>query len=254
MHRTPQCRREKEEVFFGPAALRFAKTLGNKLDRAYDKRPHVVGKPFMIAIADFQAPSSMIWSRDGLLGYLYGEGAQVVTVNGRAQAASMPATHLLGPSAFPAGLFADDRHAELSAVIFSNACSISKLYRVPISGGGAPKGLRYTRIGNFFDRTPGALAGIPFCLDITSDEYRGLWLHGYEPWTAEIEVFHNPFGQHPISFELLPEATHWHEEDGERFCSTVYEASILWSRTLIQDEDQRPPKLEDFLGVNEVEL
>ena len=152
----------------------------------------------------------------------------------------MPATHLLGPSAFPAGLFADDRHAELSAVIFSNACSIAKLYRVPISGGGAPKGLRYTRIGNFFDRTPGALGGIPFCLDITSDEYRELWPHGYEPWTAEMEVFHNPFARHPASFELLPEATHWHEEDGERLCSTVYETSILWSqeplfRTKIND-------------------
>ena len=64
---------EKQEIFFGPAALRFAKTLGNKLGRAYDKLPHVVGKPFMIAIADFQAPSSMIWSREGLIGYLFGE-------------------------------------------------------------------------------------------------------------------------------------------------------------------------------------
>jgi hypothetical protein len=41
--------------------------------------------------------------------------------------------------------------------------------------------LRYTRIGNFFDRTPGALKGIPFCLDVTSDEYRGLWPHRYPP-------------------------------------------------------------------------
>ncbi|WP_313606531.1 hypothetical protein [Rhizobium sp.] len=238
----------KEEIFFGPAALRFAKTLGNKLDRAYDKLPHVTGKPFMIAIADFQAASSLIWSREGLIGYLYGEGAQVAVIDGRPQAVAMPATHLLGPSAFPAGLFADDRHAELSAVIFSNACSISKLYRVPISGGGAPKGLRYTRIGHFFDRTPGALAGIPFCMDITSEEYRALWPLGYEPWTAEMEVFHNPFARHPVPFELLPEATHWFEQDGERLCSTIYETSILWSRTMIQDEDQRPPALEDFLS------
>ncbi|RWQ12787.1 hypothetical protein [Mesorhizobium sp.] len=111
----------------------------------------------------------------------------------------MPAEYLLGPTQFPAGLFANDRHAELSAVIFSNACSISKLNRVAISGGGAPEGYRYTRLGHFFDRTPGALRGIPFCLDITGDEYRGLWPHDYEPWTAEIEVFHNPFARHPVS-------------------------------------------------------
>ncbi len=131
---------DKEEIFFGTSAVRFAKTLGNKLERAYDQLPHVTGRPFIIAIADFQAPGSMLWSREGLIGYLYGEGAKVVEIEGHAQAVAMPATHLLGTTAFPAGLFANDQHAELSAVLFSNACSISKLYRVPISGGGAPKG------------------------------------------------------------------------------------------------------------------
>jgi hypothetical protein len=192
-----------EEIFFGAAALRFAKTLGNKLSRRYDQLPHVAGKPFLIAIADFQAPASMVWSREGLIGYLYGEGARVVEIDGERRAVAVPATHLLGASGFPAGIFANDGHAELSAVIFSNACSIAKLNRVAVSGRGAPDGLRYTRIGSFFDRTPGALKGIPFCLDVTSDKYRGLWPHRYEPWSAELEVFHNPFARHPISFDLL---------------------------------------------------
>jgi hypothetical protein len=237
----------REELFFGPAALRFAKTLGNKLGRHYDRLPHVTGKPFMIGIADFQAPASMMWSREGLIGYLYGQGAEVAEVNGRQQAMPMPASQLLGPSAFPAGLFADDRHAELSAVIFSNACSIAKLNRVAVSGRGAPKGLRFTRIGNFFDRTPGALKGVPFCLDVTSDEYRSLWPQGYEPWSAELEVFHNPYARNPVPLELLPEATHWFEHDGERVCRSIYATSILWSQTLIQDEGQPAPRLEDFL-------
>ena len=201
----------------------------------------------MIAIADFQAPASMMWSREGLIGYLYGQGAEVAEVNGCQQAVRMPAAQLLGPSAFPAGLFTDDRHAELSAVIFSNACSIAKLNRVAVSGGGAPRGLRYTRIGNFFDRTPGALKGIPFCLDVTSDDYRGLWPQGYEPWSAELEVFHNPYARHPVPFEVLPEATHWFEHDREQVCRSIYATSILWSQTLIQDEEQPAPRLEDFL-------
>jgi hypothetical protein len=236
-----------DDIFFGPAALRFAKTLGSKLDRRYDQMPHVAGKPFMIAIADFQAPASMTWSRQGLVGYLYGEGARVADVGGRQQAVAISATHLLGPSGFPAGLFADDRHAELSAVIFSNACSIAKLNRVAVSGRGAPKGLRYTRIGNFFDRAPGALKGIPFCLDVTSDEYRGLWPQGYEPWSAELEVFHNPFAQHPVPLALLPEATHWFEKDGKKVCRSVYATSILWSQTLITDADKPAPQLSDLL-------
>jgi len=243
----------REELFFGPAALRFAKTLGNKLARSYDRLPHVVGKPFMIAIADFQAPGSMIWSRAGLTGYLYGRGANVAEVDGRRKAVSASASHLLGASAFRAGLFANDQHAELSAVIFSNACSIAKLNRVAISGGAAAEGLRYSRMGMFFDRTPGVLEGIPFCLDVTSAEYRALWSHGYEPWSAELEVFHNPYARHPVPFELVPEATHWFDQDGEIVCSAFYERSILWSQTLIQNKSDRIPRLEDFLPKHEAE-
>ena len=238
----------REALFFGPAALRFAKTLGNKLQRGYHEMEHVKGKPFMLAVADFHAPGSMLWSREGLIGYLYGEGAEPALVDGQRVARRIPASHLQGPSAFPAGLFANAEFAELSAVIFSNACSIGKLNRVMISAGANPNGLRYTRTGRFFDRRPGALEGIPFCLDITSDAYRRLWPQGYEPWSAEMEVFHNPFAKHPAPHGLLPEATHWFDEGGERICSAFYETSVLWSVTHITDAAKPPLGLEDFLG------
>ncbi len=124
---------------------------------------------------------------------------------------------------------------------------MAKLNRVVVSGGGAPNRHRYTRVGKFGDRTLGALQDIPFCLDITSDEYRGLWPHGYEPWTAEMEVFHNPHARHPIPFDLLPEATHWFEQDSEWLCSSAYEVSILWSRTWITSTDKPALTLDDFL-------
>ncbi|MEN5230806.1 hypothetical protein [Brevundimonas naejangsanensis] len=240
--------KDREALFFGPAALRFAKTLGNKLQRRYDQMPHVQGKPFMLAVADFHASGSMLWSREGLAGYLYGQGAEVVVKNGQPVARPTHATHLHGPSRFPAGLFANADHAELSAVIFSNACAISKLSRVMVSAGGDPKGLRYTRIGKFFNRTEGALEGDDFCLDVTSDAYRGLWPQGYEPWSAELEVFHNPFARHPVPHALLPEATHWFDKDGEQVCSAFYETGILWSETWITDADKPPIRLEDILS------
>lgn len=239
-----------EELSFGTTALRFAKTLGNKIARRYHELPHVAGQPFMLAIADFQAPGSMIWSREGLIGYLYGEGAQEVVVEGQRKAILTSATHLLGDTGFQAGLFRNGRHPELSAVIFSNACSIAKLNRVAVSGCGAPQGLRYMRIGKFFDRTPGALDGIPFCLDITTDDYRNLWPQKYEPWSAEMEVFHNPFTRHPVPFELLPEATHWFEKDGERLCNSYYETSVLWSQTIIQNVSDPVIRLDDLLRTN----
>ncbi|MEO3714131.1 hypothetical protein [Roseateles flavus] len=243
----------REELLFGPAALRFAKTLRSKLQRRYHDLPHVADQPFMIAIADFQAPGSMLWSREGLIGYLYGEGVEVIEVDGRKQARSFPVTHLQGPSAFPAGLFANDLQCELSAVIFSNACSLAKFNRVAITRFGVPDGLRYMRIGECFDRTPGALKAIPFCLDISSEEYLRLWPNGSEPWSAELEVFHNPFARNPVPFELLPEATHWFDREGEIVCSSIYEHSILWSKTMILNAKDRVPTLVDFISESEPE-
>ena len=238
---------EREELFFGPAALRFAKTLRSKIQKSYHLLPHVKGMPFAIALADFHSPASMIWSREGLIGYLYGLGAEPQEVGGERVAVSTERTELLGDNPFPAGLFTDEKHAELSAVIFSNACSISKLSRVPISAGADTRGFRYMRIGKFFDRTPGALEGIPFCMDVTSTEYRSLWPQGYEPWSAELEVFHNPHARHSLPEALIPEATHWVEQDGEMLCRAHYETSILWSQTRILNEDDRIPTLSDFV-------
>jgi hypothetical protein len=245
---------DSNERFLGPAAVRFAKTLGSKLQRCYNQMQHVANKPFVIALADFHAPSSMVWSREALIGYLYGMLTEVVVVGERRIASSKSASHLMGPTRFPAGLFCNNAHSELSAVIFSNACSIAKFNRVGVSAGAITNGLRYIRIGKFFDRTPGALDGIPFCLDITSADYRALWPQGYEPWSAELEVFHNPYARYPLPRELLPEATHWLEFNREIICEAYYETSILWSKTFIQKDTDEMLKLDDFQLQHDAEI
>lgn len=234
-----------EERVFGPAAVRFAKTLGNKLQRQYERLGHVAGKPFVIALADFQAPASMVWSREALIGYLYGLSAECSEIEGAVVARPRYRTHLLGSSEFKAGLFGDDQCAQLSAVIFTNTCAISKFNRVGVSAG-IPAKRRYVRIGEFFDRTEGATRGIPFCLDVESDAYRSLWPQAYEPWTADMEVFHNPFARNPLPKDLVPEATHWFDQDGELVCASYYETSILSSQTLILDRDAPIPTLNSL--------
>jgi len=245
---------DKEELFSGAAALRFAKTLGSKLQRNYPLLPHVAGKPFAIAIADFHAPASMVWSREALISYLYGMQAHTAHVDGKRVAVSIPMTELSGPSKFPAGLFASNRQGDLSAVIFSNACSIAKLNRVGVTLGAETGGLRYVRIGQLFDRAPSALEGVPFCLDIQGSDYLSMWPQGSEPWSAEMEVFHNPYARHPLLHDLLPEATHWFEDGGEILCTSYYETSVLWSQTMILDENARVPTLEDFAPAKETEV
>ncbi len=236
---------DARERFIGPAALRFAKTLGSKLQKRYDLLPHVADKAFAIALADFHASGSMVWTREALISYLYGMYPEVTEVDGSRIASYRNVSQLMGSSGFPAGLFRNPTHSELSAVIFTNACSISKFNRVGVSSGALTKGLRFVRFGKFFDRTPGTLEGIPFCLDITSAEYRSLWPQGYEPWSAELEIFHNPFAQHPFHRTLLPEATHWFHAGGEIICEAHYGTSVLWSRTLIQNDGDPMPALRD---------
>ncbi len=243
---------DRRELMLGPAAVRYAKTIKNKMDKGYAHMPHVEGRPFAIAIADFHAPGSMVWSRAALMSYLYGISAREVDVDGKRVAVHEEVETLLGDQHIPAGLFLRPEGTDLSAVIFSNGATLAKLSRVPMSFGGPTGNFRYVRFGEFAEFTPGALRGIPFCMDVNSDEYRALWEPcPYEPWTAEMEVFHNPNARHPINPALFPEADHWLPINGVMDCKRYYKHSILKSRTIILSADAPIPTVED-LGIREI--
>ena len=235
-----------QELMLGPAAERFAKTIGSKLQRRYTDLAHVTGTPFAIALADFHAPASMVWSRNALIGYLYGIDIGSQESAGQPEYFLKRAGKLVGNAKMPIGLFCNEQHSELSAIIFTNTCTTAKFNRVAISAGALSENFRYTRIGAFFDRSPKAFKGIPFCLDVASEEYRALWPQGYEPWCADVEVFHNPFAQHPFPRQLLPEFTHWFQANGELGSEAHYETSILYSITLIQNKGDRILTLDDL--------
>ncbi|WP_233842254.1 hypothetical protein [Dyella sp. 2HG41-7] len=238
---------ERRELMLGTAAVRFAKTIKSKMEKGYAQMPHVAGRPFALAVADFHAPGSMVWSRSALMGYLYGIYAREVDVDGKTVAVHEDVETLLGDQHIPAGLFLRPEGVDLSAVIFSNGATLAKLSRVPMSFGGPTGDFRYVRIGEFADFTPGALRGIPFSMDVNTDEYRALWTpYPYEPWTAELEVFHNPNAKHPINPALFPEADHWLPVDGVMDCQRFFKHSILKSRTLIQPADDPIPLAEEL--------
>lgn len=221
---------DRTERLLGAPAARFAKTLRNKLQREYEKLPHVRGQPFALAIADFHAPGSMVWSREALPCYLYGVHPCVSEGPDGRQASMESVRTLKGDQRIPAGLFRDPAMAHVSAVIFSNAATFAKFNRMGFLAGWRPKGLTMVRDGILFDRTTGALDPKPFRFDVLSDEYASLWPAG-EAWCQELDVFHNPQATHPIAFDLLPGATHWFERDGDIECSTIWEWSVLSSVT-----------------------
>lgn len=216
------------------------------MDKRYESLPHVEGKPLILAFADFYAPSSMLWSRESLISYLYGFAVHSSAHRGTHLITVEEETSLL--SGRPNGLFTLMENAHLSAVIFTNACTVPKLSRVPISGGAHLDGYRYLRFGEFFDRSPGASRGIPFLLDVASSDYGQLWpQYGYEPWSAEVEVFHNPMALYPVPNELIPEVTHWREVNGRVECESFFDVSILRSRTLVLSANAKVPSLDELL-------
>ena len=221
---------DRAERLLGAPAERFAKTLRSKLQREYEKAPHVQGSPFALAISDFHAPSSMVWSREALPCYLYGVHPQVIDDPDGRRAFMEPVSSLSGDRPIPAGLFRDQAMEHLSAVIFSNAATFSKFNRMGFLAGWRPRGLAMVREGILFDSTPGALEPKPFKLDVLREEYAALWPGG-EAWCQELEVFHNPLAAYPIPFDLLPGATHWFEHEGEIQCSCIWEWFVLSSLT-----------------------
>jgi hypothetical protein len=190
----------------------------------------VTGKPFALALADFHAPGSMIWSREALPGYLYGVFAYAETRPDGRVAVGAPTDKLIDKDEIPAGLFRDPAMSGLSAIIFSNAATMAKFNRMGFLAGLRPPGLAMRRQGFFFDSTPDALEPIPFDLDILSDEYTALWPWG-EMWSVELEVFHNPLAACPLAMDMLPFATHWFEQDGEVVCQTIWAKTVLSSMT-----------------------
>lgn len=239
---------DRRERVLGTAAERYARTLRNKLTKGYTDMSHVVGKPFVIAIADFHSPGSMMWSREALIAYLYGVYVREVERGAKMALVAETVDSLPGDLSIRAGLFWGPEGEKLSAVIFSNAATLAKLSRVPISFGGDSGRYRYVRIGEFADDTPGALRGIPFSMDVNSEKYRNLWRpYDYEPWTAEIEVFHNPKANYPINPVLFPEATHWLPVNGVLDCKRYFRTSILKSQTLIQPSSQPVPSVDSLV-------
>lgn len=222
---------DRPDRLAGDAAARFARTLRSKIQRSYHDKSHVRGLPFAIALADFHGGSTMVWSREALPTYLYGQLAVVKEDGNGRYAASEPIERLRGHS-IRAGLFNDAEMRGLSGVIFSNAGTLAKFNRMGLLAGLAVPGVKLQRQGILFDRTLGALEPIVFDLDVASPEYAALWPRG-EEWCIELEVFHNPNADHPFPVDLLPGACHWFERGGEVVCETIWKNSILASMTTI---------------------
>jgi len=167
--------------------MKFGSALYSKLQKRYWEKEHVSGKPLILAIHDFHMPGSMTWSRNGLSDYLYGVRSQIGTdAAGNSIAVyEKVKEHSWCGKTIPSAFFNQAGAEHISAVLFSNAATITKFNRMGKLAGMGSKDIKMIRTGVLFNPAPDALEPIPFWWDVDSPEYE-------ESWSDSMIMFHNP--------------------------------------------------------------
>ena len=208
--------------------IKFGSALFSKLRKKYWEQPHVSGKPFVLAIADFSAPMSMIYSQPALERYLFGfedmgafdsKGNLVIT-HVRIE------THQWGDKApIPSGFFRLPEATHVSAVISSNSGTIAKFNRMGILGKFGSKQVLIRREGLMANHDPNASMPKIFSVIVNAAGYKEDWIEG-------LNVYHNPNAQIPLPIDLFPGAAHHFCDQAGQVTSCIPEFHPMSSVTM----------------------
>lgn len=213
--------------------IRFGSSLFTKLRMKYWEKEHVTNKPLILAIHDFHMPGSMTWSRTALSDYLYGVRS-CVTID--EQGNSIPTLqsiheHSWQDKTIPSGFFKLPEANNISAVLFSNAATITKFNRMgKLARLGSSKVKMY-RKGFLFDPHPTAIEPLPFCWDVDSPDYE-------ESWSDSLVMFHNPCAKFPVPPHIFTDISHVSFEEEIGFSGYFQPYDVLSSITVLcQSQD-----------------
>jgi hypothetical protein len=209
--------------------LKLGSPLFDKMKKRYWEMPHVAGHPFVLAIADFHAPASMVWSHTAVPIYLFGTSAELkIDSAGRRVGVPKPVTRWgKGTKDIATPFFWQKDTEHVSAVLFSNAGTISKFNRMGVRAGFGDPFVSLVRAGGLSDPRPDVFEPTPFKLDVESPEYS-------EDWQDELEMYHNPNALLPIDESLFPGMAHHRLEDGEGVWRGP-SPRVLFSQTITHD-------------------
>lgn len=207
--------------------IRFGSPLYSKLQKKYWELHDVSKWPLVIAIADFHAKGSMLWTSTGLQEYLYGTRHDF-SFNSDCKLIISPLkieTHKLGNKEIPSGFFFQPKAEHISAVLFSNSGTISKFTRMgKLAGLGDPT-VKLMRAGTRYTHDSNAALPTPFAHEVEPGKCT-------ETWGEGISLFHNPNALVPLPEELFPSAAH-HKFDNGQIRSHIPEFHPFGSVTVI---------------------
>lgn len=207
--------------------IKFRSPLFQKLEKKDWERNHAKGLPYIIAIADFHGPQTMIWSGSALSSYLFGLGVELKpTPDGGLSWSYVPIReHVQGEKRIPSGFFDQANAENVSAVLFTNAGTPAKFNRMGVLADFGDPSVRLIRQGTMLNPDPESALPLRFSIDIDDPDY-------HEGWADELKVFHNPNALHPLDRNLFPKARHHFLKDGD-IKSYGPSRKVLGSLTLI---------------------
>lgn len=227
--------------------IKYGSALYSKLSKnpPYWDLEHVKGKPFILAIHDYHKaaevnlPGSMTWTRAGLSNYLYGIRDEVeIGPDGRVRPVflapyAIPTVkmvkteqHTYKHKTIPSNFFKQPNAENISAVLYSNAATITTFNRMGKLAGLGSKDIKMIRQGMRANPDP-SLFPIPFATNVDDPDYE-------EAWGDSIVMYHNPNALYPIDPDAFPDISHvTYDEDLDEFLSIPNPNEIFTSVTIV---------------------
>ena len=119
------------------------------------------------------------------------------------------ASHTFASKRVPSGFFDLPGAENVSAVLFSNAGTISKFDRMGVVAGFVPADHTYFRVGFKYNPDPNAVHPTPFSEDVGAATYS-------EFWPDELQIFHNPNATIPLPRDWLTGLAQHFFTDGQQ--------------------------------------
>lgn len=212
-HPNPETPEEMAEFLEHYMPMKFGSSLTSKLRKTdkdgnnYWNRGPAVDKPFVLAIADFHIsgdanqPGSMGYTQSAIWPYLYGHRVEWEVVDGQLFVrASKIENHEYKGKVVETGFFDLPGAENISAVIFTNAGTITKFERMGLAAGFIPPKHMFFRVGVRYNDEPNAIEGTPFMERVDGPDY-------VESWSDELQVFFNPNAKRPLDPRIFDGVT-----------------------------------------------
>lgn len=223
----PETQEEAHALTDDYLPIKYGSAFYSKLQKKYWEKEHVKDKPLIIAIHDFHMSGSMGWSRTALSEYLYGRRIRLVEVDGEKRVINETIEiHTWEGKEIPSNYFDLPDSENISAVLFTNAATITKFNRMGKLAGLGSKDVRLIRTGYLFNPDPDVLQPIQFSADVGSPEYE-------ESWSDSLMMYHNPNALHPVNPEWFGTISHlWIDKESGEFMGYHQPYDVLSSVTM----------------------